>query len=70
MNTMTVKVDRYSGEWYKVDSFVRSLGLNIIEPDTDARVRSGWEKAAMEMHECGEDKLLIDNVFDDEIFEL
>jgi hypothetical protein len=70
MNTMTVKVDRHSSEWYKVDSFVRSLGLNIIESDTDTHVRSGWDKAAMEMHEYGDDKLLIDSVFDDEFFEL
>jgi hypothetical protein len=66
---MTVKVDRHSGEWYKVDSFVRSLGLNIIEPNTDVRVRAGWEKAAMDMHTCGDDNLLIDDVFNDEIVE-
>ena len=31
--------------------------------------RKGWEEAFKEMHENGDDKLLIDDIFEDENFE-
>ena len=31
--------------------------------------RKGWEKSFKQMHEKGDDQLLIDDVFEDEIFE-
>jgi len=69
MNTITIKVDKQSDEWAKLKIFVHSLGLNMSEFEPDVRVRAGWAKAAKKMHECGDDRLLIDDVFDDEIFE-
>jgi hypothetical protein len=39
----------------------------IQEPDT--HVRAGWADAAKTMHQCGDDQLLIDNVFDEEIID-
>lgn len=39
-------------------------GQIIIKPLTTPR--KGWEKAFQEMHTAGDDKLLFDDVFDDE----
>jgi hypothetical protein len=70
METITIEVNKYSNEWTKLSSFVHSLGLTIIEPKLNIPVRAGWAEAAKEMHQCGDDQLLIDDVFDDEIFDL
>ena len=69
MNTVTIEIDKHSDEWTKLKSFVQTLGLNMFELEPNVRVRSGWAKAAQEMHLCGDDQLLIDDVFDDEVFE-
>jgi antitoxin MazE len=42
-------------------------GQIIIKPLT--RPRKGWEKAFMDMHANGDDKLLIPDVFEDENLE-
>lgn len=42
-------------------------GQIIIRPSS--RPRKGWEKAFMEMNANGDDKLLVDDVFEDEIHE-
>ena len=39
----------------------------VLKPK--AEPRKNWEKAFQQMHENGDDKLLIDDVFSDEIFE-
>ena len=39
----------------------------VLKPK--AEPRKGWEKALQSMHEKGEDKLLVNDVFDDESFE-
>lgn len=39
----------------------------VIKPIDEPR--KGWEKAFKEMHENGDDKLLIDDVFNDESFD-
>jgi antitoxin MazE len=39
----------------------------VIKPTS--MPREGWEKAFKEMHDNGDDQLLIDDVFDDEGFE-
>ena len=39
----------------------------ILKPKTIPR--KGWEESFKEMHENGDDKLLIDDVFEDENFE-
>ena len=69
MNTITIEVNKYSNEWTKLKSFVETLGLTIKDFDTDKVVRAGWAEAAKRMHEFGDDQLLIDDVFDDEVFE-
>jgi len=42
-------------------------GQIIIKPLT--RPRKGWEKAFMEMHQNSDDKLIINDVFEDESLE-
>lgn len=39
----------------------------IIKPKTEPR--KGWEKSFKKMHENGDDQLLMNDVFEDEIFE-
>ncbi len=39
----------------------------IIKPKSEPR--KGWEKAFKKMHENGDDKLLLNDVFEDENFE-
>jgi antitoxin MazE len=39
----------------------------ILKPKTTAR--KGWDKAFKKMHESGDDRLLIGDVFDDETFD-
>ena len=67
MNTITIKIDKYSDEWTKLKFFVHSLGLSMIESEPKARVRAGWAEAAKEMHQCGDNQLLFDDVFDNKI---
>lgn len=42
-------------------------GRIILKPKSNPR--KGWEKSFKQMHENGDDKLLIDDIFDEEIFE-
>ncbi|MDP2175218.1 MAG: AbrB/MazE/SpoVT family DNA-binding domain-containing protein [Bacteroidota bacterium] len=42
-------------------------GYIILKPKTEPR--KNWEKAFKKMHENGDDKLLMDDVFNDETFE-
>ena len=46
---------------------VLEKGFIILKPV--AEPRKGWEKAFKKMHEAEDDKLLIDDVFEDEAFE-
>ena len=69
MNAITIEVNKQSNEWTKLTSFAETLGLTIREFDSNRVVRSGWAEAAKRMHECGDDQLLIDDVFEDEVFE-
>lgn len=39
----------------------------VLKPKSEPR--KNWEKAFKKMHENGDDKLLIDDVFEDETFE-
>jgi len=39
----------------------------ILKPKTSSR--NGWEKAFKKMHENGDDKLLVDDLFEEESFE-
>ena len=69
MNTITIDVHRHSNEWTELTSFVQSLGLTVREFGTGGDIRAGWAEEARRMHECGDDQLLIDDVFADEVFE-
>ena len=69
MNTITIEVTKNSNEWTKLTSFVESLGLTIREFDTSRSIRAGLAESAKRMHKYGDDQLLIDDVFDDEVFE-
>lgn len=42
-------------------------GYIILKPKKEPR--KNWEKAFKKMHEIGDDKLLINDVFEDEIFD-
>ena len=42
-------------------------GYIILKPKTEAR--KGWEKSFKKMHENGDDKLFVSDVFKDEDFE-
>ncbi|MFA7615540.1 MAG: AbrB/MazE/SpoVT family DNA-binding domain-containing protein [Moheibacter sp.] len=42
-------------------------GRIILKPKSNPR--KGWEKSFKQMHENGDDKLLMDDIFDEEIFE-
>ena len=42
-------------------------GYIILKPKSDPR--KGWDKAFKKMHENGDDRLLMDDVFEDEKFE-
>ena len=41
----------------------------VIRPIRESTPRQGWEAAFRQMHEQGDDELLIDDVFDDENWE-
>lgn len=43
-------------------------GFIIIKPAMP-QPREGWDKAFKEMHKRGDDKLLIDDIFEDEMIE-
>ena len=42
-------------------------GYMILKPKVEPR--KGWEKSFKKMHEAGDDKLLMNDVFEDENFE-
>ena len=67
---ITIDVNKQSNEWTKLTSFVESLGLTIKEEFEPRAVRAGWAESAKRMHDYGDDQLLVDDVFDDEVFEL
>ena len=57
-------------EKYQIDDkvdLVMEEEVLIIKPIKKAR--AGWNEAFQEMHEAGDDQLLIDDVFGDENFE-
>ena len=41
----------------------------LLKPVHEPKSRQGWEEAFREMHEQGDDQLLIDDVFEDEDWE-
>jgi len=58
-------IDRYNIK--DTVELIMEKGYLILKPKTVAR--KGWEDSFRKMHECGEDKLLMNDVFEDESFE-
>ena len=52
-----------------VDKIELTMKQNHLELKPVTPPRQGWDEAFKEMHERGEDKLLIDDVLDDDLLE-
>jgi antitoxin MazE len=69
-NSKGVRLSKTIIEKYKLKDTVELILKNnyiILKPNKIPR--ENWEMAFKEMHENGEDKLLINDVFEDESFE-
>lgn len=69
-NSKGIRLAKTILERYKITDKVELIfreGFIIIKPARHPR--QGWEAAFQEMHEKGEDELLINDVFEDEDFE-
>lgn len=69
-NSKGIRLSKTLIEKYNIENSVELVleeECIIIKPKTSAR--AGWEKLFKKMHENGDDKLLIDDVFEDESFE-
>ena len=69
-NSKGIRLSKTLLEKYNIKDTVELIlekGYIIIKPkDT---VRKGWEKAFIQMHENGEDKPLMSDIFNEESFE-
>jgi antitoxin MazE len=66
-NSRGIRLSKTLLEKYNIRDTVDLIlekGHIIIKPLS--KPRKGWEKAFKEMNACGEDKLLIDDIFKDE----
>ena len=69
-NSRGIRFSKTMIERYNIKDTVDLIldkGQIIIKPLT--RPRKGWEKAFMEMHQNGDDKLIINDIFEDESLE-
>lgn len=69
-NSKGIRLTKTILEKYNITDTVELIlekGYIILKPK--ATPRKGWEKSFKKMHENGDDKLLIDDVFTDEFFE-
>ncbi|NMM48910.1 AbrB/MazE/SpoVT family DNA-binding domain-containing protein [Marinigracilibium pacificum] len=69
-NSKGIRLSKTLLEKYNIKDKVELIlekGYIILKPIPEPR--KGWEKAFKKMHEEGDDKLLMDDVFDDENFE-
>lgn len=69
-NSKGIRLTKTILEKYNITDTVELIlekGYIILKPKTVPR--KGWEKSFKEMHNNGDDKLLIDDVFTDESFE-
>ena len=69
-NSKGIRLSKALIEKYNIQDTVELIlekGYLILKPK--ASPRKGWEKAFKKMHEHGDDKLLMDDVFEDENFE-
>lgn len=69
-NSKGIRLSKTILEKYSISDKVELIlekGYIILKPKPEPR--KNWEKAFKKMHDNGDDKLLIDDVFEDEIFE-
>lgn len=69
-NSKGIRLSKTLLEKYNIKDTVELIlekGYIILKPK--AEPRKGWEKAFKKMHEHGDDKPLMDDVFEDESFE-
>ena len=69
-NSKGIRLSKELIDRYKIKDKIELIfekGYLILKPVK--KPRKGWENAFKEMHEKGDDKLLIDDVFKDENFE-
>ena len=69
-NSKGIRLTKTLIEKYNIKDTVELIlekGYIILKPKSTPR--KGWEKSFKKMHENGEDKLLISDVFQDENFE-
>jgi antitoxin MazE len=70
-NSKGIRLSKTVLEKYQITDKVELImekGYIILKPRPEPR--KGWDKAFRLMHENGDDKLIIDDVFEDENFEL
>ena len=69
-NSKGIRLPKSILEQYNISDVLELIlekGKIILKPKSTPR--KGWEKSFKEMHDSGDDKLLIDDVFENEIFE-
>lgn len=69
-NSKGIRLSKSILEKYSISDKVELIlekGYIILKPKPEPR--KNWEKAFKKMHDNGDDKLLINDVFEDEIFE-
>ncbi len=69
-NSKGIRLSKTILEQYQIrDKVELVLGEGFLMIKPIKKPREGWEEALREMHENGEDELLIPDVFEDEIWE-
>ena len=69
-NSKGIRLSKTILEKYNIKDKIELIlekGFIVLKPKEE--YRKNWEKALKEMNKNGDDKLLIDDVFDDENFE-
>ncbi|MCC6692941.1 MAG: AbrB/MazE/SpoVT family DNA-binding domain-containing protein [Chitinophagaceae bacterium] len=69
-NSKGIRLSKTILEKYSISDKIELIlekGFIILKPKTEPR--KGWDKAFKKMHENGDDKLLMNDVFEDENFE-
>ena len=69
-NSKGIRLSKTILEKYNIQDTIELIlekGFIILKPKTSAR--KGWEKAFKKMHENGDDKLLMADIFEDENLE-
>ena len=70
-NSKGIRLSKTILEKYNIQDKIELIlekGFIVLKPK--AEPRKNWEKAFKTMHENGDDQMLIDDIFDDENFEV